>query len=111
MMWMPAIVISHHSHGHIANLSFACELGLLQVGHPNYVHAPTAVYVGLRFGGELRPFHAQIGSAALAAHSRFLARGFHDLSEFMANRIGKGNVGYHAFAKKSIHTMASAVEE
>src|SRR5450759_3944039 len=43
MFGMPAIVIRHHGDGDVADLGFARQLGLLQVGHADDVHAPSAV--------------------------------------------------------------------
>src|ERR1700733_9183520 len=111
MMWVPAIVISNHGDGDVTDLSFAGQFGFLQVGHADNVHAPTAINIGLCFGRELRSFHAQISAAALAGHRRRLAGSLDHLRELRADRIGKSNVSYDTFSKKSIDAMTCAVEE
>ena len=40
VMRMPAIVVGDHGDGDVAEFSFASELGFLQVGHADDVHAP-----------------------------------------------------------------------
>ncbi len=67
--WMPAVVIGDHGDGGVANLRLARQLGLLQVGHADHVHAPAAVEIALGLGGELRTFHANVGSAQLADYA------------------------------------------
>ena len=64
-MGMPAVVVGDHRDRNIAKLGFARQLGFLQVGHADDIHAQAAVDVRLRFGGKLRTFHAEICSAAL----------------------------------------------
>ena len=39
---MPAVVVGHQRHRRVADLGFARELGLLQVGHADDVRAPAA---------------------------------------------------------------------
>ncbi len=47
---MPAIVIGDHGDGDVTDFGFAGELGLLQVGHADDVHAPASIEIGFGFG-------------------------------------------------------------
>ena len=110
-MGMPAVVVGHHRHRHIADLGFTSELRLLQVGHADHVHAPAAIDVRFRLGRKLRALHIQIRSAPLASHACFFAGSLHDLRKLWAYRIGKRNVRDNSVAEKSIHPMSGAVEK
>src|SRR3984957_11689692 len=111
VMRMPAVIIRHHRDGHIAKLGLARQLRFLQVGHADHVHAHPAIHIRFRSRRKLRPFHAQIGSAALAHHAGLLARGLHHRRQFSTHRLGKRNVGHHAATEKRIHTMPRAIEK
>ena len=87
---MPAIVIGDHGYSDVTDFSFPSQFGFLHVGHTNHIHSPTAVNIGFRFGRELRAFHAQICSAALARHRGFLAGCFDDHGA-SCGQIGSAN--------------------
>src|SRR5438128_11344017 len=108
---MPAVVVGHHGGGRVTNFSFARQLRFLKIGHANHVHAPTAVDVRFGFRRKLWPFHAEIGSAAFAHDTGFLAGSFQNAGEFRTDGICKRNVGDDAVAKKSIDAMARAIKE
>src|SRR5579859_4514162 len=106
-MRMPAVVIRNHRDRHIAELGLASQLGFLQVGHADHVHAQAAVNVGLGLGGKLRAFHAKVGSTLFADYANLLAGGFHDAREFSADGICKSDVGCDSVAEKCIDAMPS----
>ena len=108
---MPAVVVSDHGYRHIAEFRFPGQLGFLQVGHADHVHAQVAVNVRLRFRGKLRTIHAEISAARLAHHTRFLAGGFDDTRQFPTDGLAEGDVRHHAVSKKSIYPVTRAVEE
>src|SRR5579864_7572789 len=110
-MWMPAIVVGDHGNGDVAELSLARQLGFLQVGHADDVHAQVAISMRLRFGGKLRALQAQVCPAALADDTNLLACGFDHPRKLPANWIGEGDVSNHSVAKESVHTMAGAIEK
>src|SRR5580698_8984356 len=110
-MRMPAIVIRDHGNRDVANLGFAGQLRLLQVGHTDHVHAQAAIDIRLGLCRKLRTLHTQIGSAELARYSGLAASLLHDASKFPANRIAEGNVRDNPVAKKSINPVTRAVEE
>ena len=111
MMRMPAIVVGDHGDGDVAELGFARELCLLQVGHADDVHAEAAVDVGLGLGRELGTFHAEVGAAEFAGNLSASARRVDHGCQFVADGVGKSNVGNHAAAEERVDTMASAIEE
>ena len=111
MAFAPAIVVGDHGHGGVADFSFAGQLGLLQIGHADDVGAPAAIKVGLGLGGELRTFHAHVGSAELANNAdrrTGVVGGFRDSG---AHRIAKGYVAHNAFAEERGDAMKGAVDE
>ncbi len=61
---MPAIEIGHHRDRGVADFGFARELGLRHVGHADHRIAEILVRHAFGITGELRPLHADIGSAA-----------------------------------------------
>ena len=74
MAFVPAVVVGDHGEGGVGDFGLAGELGFLKVGHADDVGAPAAVEVGLGAGGELRAFHADVGTAAFAGDADFFAR-------------------------------------
>src|SRR5207302_3017689 len=64
VLWMPAVIVGDHGHGGVANLGFAVELGLLNVGHANHVHPPTPVKIRLCTRRKLGALDANVGAAA-----------------------------------------------
>ena len=110
-MRMPAVIVGDHRDGDVTDLRFARELGFLQVGHADHVHAPTAIDVRLSPGGKLRTFHAQVSSSALAGDPGLLARAGYNPGQFGAYGVGEGNVSDNAVSKKCVHAMTGAVEE
>src|ERR1051326_6891689 len=43
---MPAVVVGHHRNGRVTHLSFAGELGFLQIRHADDVHTPASIQIG-----------------------------------------------------------------
>ena len=111
VMGMPAVIVGDHGHGYVANLGFAGELRFLEIGHPDYVHAPAAVNIRLGFGGKLRPLHAQVRAPELLIYSCLATGGMHDFREFGADGVGKRDVRDNAVAEKSVDAMTSAIEK
>src|SRR6476469_8260325 len=101
MTLVPAVVISDESERRICYLGLASELCLLQIGHPDDVHPPLPIDVGLGLGRKRRPFHADICSATMDVHADLFARRLKDVSELVANRVSKRDVADDTFAKKS----------
>ncbi len=95
----------------VANLGLAGELGFLQVGHADDVHAPTAVEIRLGFGGELRAFHADVGAAAFADDAGLLAGRDHGFGKLRADGVGERDVRDDAFAEESVDALAGAIDE
>src|SRR5271166_6294124 len=92
VLFVPAIVIGHHRDGHVTKLGFARELGLLQIGHANHVHAPTAIHVRFGFRRKRGPFHAQIRSAACHMDAGLNTSIMHYLGKLRAHWIGEADV-------------------
>lgn len=108
---MPAVVVRDHRDRHITDLGLAGEFCLLQIGHANHIHTQIAVDVRFGFRRELRPFHAEIRTAAFPDHPRFLARFLDHASQVCTNGVGKSNVRHYSVSKKCVDAMASSVEE
>src|SRR6202008_5095901 len=62
MLGMPAIVVSDHGDGGVADLGFASELGFGDVGHSDDVELHGSMEVRLGEGGELGTFHADVSA-------------------------------------------------
>ena len=110
-MRVPAVVVRHHRYCHITKLGFAGQLGFLQIGHADYVHAPAAVEVGFAFGGKLRALHAEVSAAGLADHFRFFAGGDNCFGQLRTDWIGEGHMSNDAVAEKCVYAMTGAVDE
>ena len=108
---MPAIVIRHHRHGHVADLGLAREFGLLQIGHADHVHAPASVHVGFGLGRKGRALHAKVGAAVLGGDADRVAGAGHHFGELGTDRIGEADVGYQAFSEERGDAAAGAIEE
>src|SRR5260221_583182 len=89
MMRMPAVIIRHHRDRDITNLRFSRELCFLQVGHADYVRAPTAIHIRLRLGAKLRTLHADVSAAQLGGYARSLASTANDFRHFAAYLLAK----------------------
>ena len=96
---MPAIVVRYHGEGGVADLGFARQLRLGQVGHADQVHAPGAIGVRFGQGRESRALHAHVSAAAMASH-------------FM-DRAGAGQRVHHPGAKRPVeaHVRHEALAE
>src|ERR1700676_1757991 len=57
VLFVPAIVVGDHRDRNVTDLGLARELGLLEVGHTDDVHAPAAINIRFRFGGKSRALH------------------------------------------------------
>ncbi len=111
MLFVPAIVVGDHGDRHVTDLGFARELGLLQIGHADHVHAPTAIDVGFGLGGKRRALHAEVSTALGHVNASLDARFPHDLGKLRADRIGEADVRHQSFAEKSGDAAARAVEK
>src|SRR5258708_12590674 len=110
MMRMPAVIIRHHRDRDITNLRFARELCFLQVGHADYVRAPTAIHIRLRLGGKLRTLHADVSAAQLGGYARSLACTPNDFRHFAAYRVAKSNLRHNPAPEKSAPPVPRPVQ-
>ena len=108
---MPAIVIGDHGDGGVAEFGFAGELGFGDVGHADDGKFHGAMIVGFGERGELRAFHADVGS--LFVDRNFLgAAGFAENGgELRAGGLVEGDVGDDAIAEEGGFATLGAVEE
>ncbi len=109
---MPAVVVGDERERRVADLRFARELRFLQVGHADDVEACRAVEVRLGDRRELRPFHADVGAAAM--HRRAGAsrpRPTRRRSSGRQNGMREPDVRHQAVAEKRADPAARAIEE
>src|SRR5438132_5789576 len=113
MVQMPAIIIRDECQRRVANLSFAGQFCLLEVSHPDHIHAPRAVDVRLGFRRERRALHAEIGSTAMNLTLRGGAGFFKHISQSITYWMGKRHMRHHALPKESRFKCAcpSTIEE
>ena len=111
VLLVPAVVIRDHGDGDIAQLSFAGQPGLREVGHADHVHAPTAIQIRLRFGRELRPFHVQVGAALLDIHAGATASLGEHFGLFFADGMPKTDVDDQPIAEEGVDTVAGAIDK
>src|ERR1700722_7412368 len=110
-MWMPAVIIGHHGDRDIANLRFASEFCLLQVGHTDHVGSPTAIHIRLGLGGKLRTLHADISSTKLCGNLGGLACAADNFHHLVADGFAKTYMRHHSIPEKRIDAVPRAVEE
>ncbi len=79
---VPAVVVGDERERRVADLRLPRELRLLQIRHADDIHAPRSVQLRLRERRKLRPFHVDVGSAAMhgcADRFRGVGRGFRQI--------------------------------
>ena len=109
---MPAIVVRHHGDRDVADLGLARQLGLLQVGHADHVHAPASVQFDSALRRKRRPFHAEVRAARASTSTPVGAQAWPTTSaSCRADRIGEADVRHQAFAEKGGRAAARAVEK
>ncbi len=96
--WLGKILPNSATAWH-PDLCFARELGLLQVRHPDNIHAPGAVKIRFRFCRKHRTFHADIRPAALHIHTG-IAAAPSTTGELRAHRIGEATCATSPSPKK-----------
>ena len=108
---MPAVVVRDERHGDVAELRFARELRLGQVGHADHVDVPRAVQVRFGAGGELRPFHADVGATLVDLRSLLASRLRHQHRGAGADRVGEGDMRDDAVAEVGVSAVARPIDE
>ena len=108
---VPAIVVGDHGDGGVAKLRLAREFGLRHVGHADDAAAPGPVQLAFRLGGELRPFHHQIGAAARHRQAERRGRRLQRVAEARADRVAHGDMGDAALAEEAFLACEAAVDE
>jgi hypothetical protein len=111
MTIVPAIIVSDHGHGGVADLGFTGKLGFLQVGHADDIGAPAAIEIRLGTSGELRAFNADVDSARFCYDPRGLGAPLYGLRDGGADWIAKGYVAYDSLSEKGGETQGGAVDE
>src|SRR6185437_1618267 len=107
----PAVVVGNHGDGGVADFRFAGELGFLKVGHADNVGSPASVKVGLGACGELRTFHADVGSAGFA-YDAFASTAVSDgAGDAGADGVSESHVSDQAFAEKRGDTAGGSIDE
>ena len=108
---VPAIVVCDHGQHGIADFRFARQLGFLEAGHPDDVHAPRPVKVRFRLGGKRRAFHAQVRPTLVKRHVEAGTR----FREHVHNRGTNGriepDVRHQPTPEKSGDALARAVNK
>ena len=111
MVGVPAVVVGHQGERDVAHFRFAGELGLLQVRHPDDVHAPRSVEPRLGQRRKLRAFHADIRAASMDVCADRLHGVGGDASELRTNRMGERHVRREAAAEKRADARLCAIEK
>ena len=89
----------------------AYQFGLLQIRHPDDVHAPATIDVGLSLGRESRAFHAQISAPNFGDHASLLTGYMYCLHKAMAGGLRKADMGHQTLAEKCRHPAHGAVKK
>jgi hypothetical protein len=100
-------MVGNQRQGCVANFGFTGQLGLLQVGHANHVHAPGTIDVRFGHGRKRGPFHTDIGSASMRFDFSNLAGLLEHIAHVFADRMGKSNMGHYAVTEERRFTSAS----
>src|SRR5258708_30977630 len=108
---MPAIVISDHGDGAIAEFGFAGEFGFGDVGHADDVEIHGAVHVGFGEGGELRAFHTDVGALAVDFNAAMKASVGENAGNLRAGGLVKCDVSDEAAPEKCGDAIFGAIDE
>src|SRR6266404_852252 len=108
---MPAIVISDHGDGAVAEFGFAGEFGFGDVGHADDVEIHGTMHVGFGEGGELRAFHADVGALAVDFDAAVNASVGKNAGNLRAGWLVKSNVSDEAGAEKCGDAILGAIDK
>src|SRR5688572_4671924 len=97
---VPAVVIGNKRYRRVTDLGLARQLGLLEIGHADQIHAPAAVNVGLGLRRKLGALHTDVGTAALYPNVRLSRAFLNDVGEQSAQRFGEAYVCDDPFAEE-----------
>ena len=113
MAFVPAVVVGDEGERRVGDLGFAGELGLLQIGHADDVHAPLTIDVTLSLGRERRPFHTDVRTAAMRFDAYGIARSLENIAKLTTNRMSKSHMPDDAVAEKCrfVCSCSRSVEE
>src|SRR5260370_42016937 len=110
MLGVPAVVIGDHGNRRIANLRFARQPRFRHVGHTDYVESKLPVYFRLGQRRELRPFDADISTAAMNDDGLMNAGIGKNSRQLTAGRIRERHVDNDSFSKKSGRSVLPPAE-
>ncbi len=109
---LPAIVVGRHGERGVGDLGFARALGFAEVGHADDVVAGLVIANGFGAGAEGGAFHVHIRAAVVDAGLEGAGGLEQKLAQFLANRIGEGDVRDNAAAEKRVRGgLLGAVDE
>src|SRR3989442_15333456 len=111
MLRVPAVVIGDHGDRRVAKLRFARQFRLRHVGHADYFEVKLPVCLGFRQGGKLRPFDANVCSAAMDHDGFMNACIRQNALQLSASRMRKRNVSDNSLSEKSGDAVLRAVEK
>ena len=111
MGFVPAIIIGHHRDDGVRQLGLARELGFRHRGHADHAAVPGAIEKAFRAGGELRPFHADIGAAFGMIDALFPRRQGQGAGQTRADRMRHGKMRDKAGTEKTLLPRKGAVDE
>jgi hypothetical protein len=93
----PAVVVGRERHQRVAELRLTGQLGLRHHRHPDQGRAPAPVELALGPGGELGPFHADVGAALVDADREAGAALDQGIAQSAAERRGQLDVHGQVF--------------
>src|ERR1700746_1747269 len=108
---MPAIVISDHGNGAVAEFSFAGEFGFSYVGHADNVEIHGAVHIGFGECGELRAFHTDVGALAVDFDAAVNASVGKNAGNLWAGWLVKSDMSDEARAEKCADAIPGAIDK
>ena len=111
MVRVPGVVVGDQGQRRVADLGLARELGLLQVRHPDDVHAPRPIQPRLGERRELRPFHVHVGPAPVHGGADVRRGVGRDGRERPAKRVREADVRDEPPAEERADAPLRAIEE
>ena len=108
---MPAVVVGDERDRRVADLGFARELRFLEIGHPDDVHAPLPIQLRLGLGRELRPFHADVGAAAMHLRAGRDRGVVGEPAQVLAERMRERDVADEPVAEERADAAPRPIEE
>src|SRR5258705_12177634 len=98
----PAVVIGYHGQGSVGHFGFASAACFTEICHTDDVKTRVMISNRLGAGAEGRSFHVDIGTTIVRRCLAGTGTLQHQLAQFFANGIRKGDVAHNPTSEESV---------